>query len=123
MKKNTQDGQALLTFLIFVLISLTITSAASVVSVINSQSSEKIEQGTVATQAAESGAENALLRLLRDPSYTGETLAIGTSSIVITISGSTITAVATNGNFQRQIQVVTSYTNNVLTITSWKELF
>ena len=122
MKKNTQ-GQALLTFLIFVLISLTITSAASVVSLINSQSSQKIEQGTITAQAAESGVENALLRLLRDPSYSGETLSIGTSTVVVTISGSTITSVATNGNFKRQIQVITSYTNNVLTITSWKELF
>ncbi len=121
-----QAGQALVTFLLFVVISLTITSAASIVSVINSQSSEKLEQGTVAQQAAESGAENAMIRLLRDPSYTGETLTIGLSTVVITVTGTTtktVTASATNGTFIRQTQIIASYTNNVLTITSWKELF
>ena len=121
-----QAGQALVTFPLFVVISLTITSAASIVSVINSQSSEKLEQGTVAQQAAESGAENAMIRLLRDPSYTGETLTIGLSTVVITVTGTTtktVTASATNGTFIRQTQIIASYTNNVLTITSWKELF
>lgn len=134
MKKNSkssgpacrQAGQALVTFLLLILISLTITSAASVVSIVNSQSGEKLEQGTVTAEVAESGAENAILRLLRDPSYTGETITIGTATVVITVSGSstkTINVVATNGNFKRQIQIICSYTNNVLTVTSWKEVF
>lgn len=125
-KKINNSGQALVTFLLLILISLTITSVASIVSIVNSQSGEKLEQGTVTAEAAESGAENALLRLLRDPSYTGETVTIGTATVVITVTGSstkTITAIATNGNFKRQIQIIASYTNNVLTVTSWNEVF
>lgn len=126
MKKKYQSGQALVTFLLFVLISLTITSASSIISVINTQSSEKIEQGLITVESAESGAENALMRLLRDPSYTGEILTIGTSTVVTTVTGTTsktITATATNGNFVRKVQIIASYTNYVLTVTSWQEIF
>ena len=127
MKKITNSsGQVLVTLLVFMVISIIITSAAVVILLVNSESGTKTVLGDEAYYTAESGAENALLRLLRDPYYNGETLQIGNGTATIAISGAnpkTIQSIGKVGNFTRTIQVTTSYTDNVLTVTSWKELF
>jgi len=124
---KVQRGQALVTLLFFMIIAITITSAAVVVLLTNSLSAQKLEQGTASYYTAESGAENALLRLLRDPDYTGETLTIDGTTVVATVSNSgddyTVTSDSTSGNFKRTVQVEASFINNILTITSWKEIF
>lgn len=122
---NFQKGQALITLLFFVLISLTITSAAIIIIITNSTSVSKFQEGTLAYYAAESGVENALLRLLRDPNYTGETLTIGTGTAVVTVTGSnpkTVVSVGQNGNFKRIVQAQATYSNGYYTFSSWKEL-
>lgn len=124
--KYSKSGQTLVTLLIFIVIGITITSAAVVMTITNSQNITKFQEGMIAFQIAESGAENAVIRLLRDPSYTGETLAVGTGTAVITVSGTTtktILSSGTNGNYFRKVQVVASYVNNVFTITSWQEVY
>ncbi len=127
-KHLKQKGQALITLLVFMVMAVTITSAAVVTIVVNTQGSLKVQEGTTVLNAAESGAENALLRLLRDPNYAGETLSVGDSIVVITVAGTTtktITSVATTAdiNFKRTVQVVAGYTNNILTVSSWQEVF
>jgi len=120
-----QRGQALVTLLFFVLISLTITSAAIIIIIANSISASKFQEGTLSYYAAESGIENALLRLLRDPNYAGETLTVGTTTVVVTVSGSnpkTIVSVGQNGNFKRTVQVQSTYSNGYYTFSNWKEL-
>lgn len=129
-----KQGQTLVALLIFVIIVTTITSAAVSVMILNSAGASKFEQGFETQQMAESGAENAVLRLLRDPNYTGtgyngeSVLQFGTSSVTTSVTGTgtpnlMITSTATNGNFTRTIQVTATYNSNVLTLTSWKELF
>ena len=61
-----ERGQALVTLLFFVIISTIITSAAIVIILVNSTSVAKAQAGISAYYAAESGIENAFLRLLRD---------------------------------------------------------
>lgn len=127
-KKNfyLHKGQTLVTLLIFMVIGITITSAAVILTITNSQNITRFQEGLIAYQIAESGAENAVIRLLRDPSYTGETLTVGEGTATITVSGSstkTITSVGVNGRYYRRIQVVASYVNNVFTITSWQEAY
>lgn len=117
-------GQALITLLFFIVIASTVTAASVVIIMTDSSAATKMQEGTRAYYVAESGVENALLRLLRDPSYTGETLPVSDGSVTITVSGTgpyTILAVGTVGNFQRTIQVNASYTNNILSVTSWQE--
>lgn len=107
-------------------IAVTVTSAAVVMMIVGSTAASKYEQGQTAYAAAESGAENALLRLLRDPNYVGETLTIGSATATITITGTdpkTVTSTGVSGGFTRQIQVVAGYTNSILTVTSWSEVF
>ena len=120
-----ERGQALITLLFFVLISLTITSAAIIIIIINSTSVSRFQEGTLAYYLAESGVENALLRLLRDPNYTGETLTIGSGTAVITVTGinpKTVVVVSQNGNFKRTVQAQMSYNNGYYTFSNWKEI-
>ncbi len=126
MKHQYKHGQSLVTLLVFMIIGITITSAAVVMTITNSQNATKFQEGMIAFQVAESGAENAIIRLLRDPNYTGETLAIGGGTAVITVSGTTtktIVSAGTNGNYYRKVQVIAGYVNNLLTITSWQEVY
>ncbi|MBI2405013.1 hypothetical protein HYV22_02435 [Candidatus Gottesmanbacteria bacterium] len=72
------------------------------------------------------GAENALLRLLRMPTYTGETLTIATGSVTVGVTGGdtkTIVSRGTIGNVTRTVQVIVSFVNGIWTIASWKEVF
>ena len=125
MKIKLQNGQALVTLLFFVLISLTITSAAIIIIIANSLSANSFQEGTKAYYTAESGVENALLRLLRDPNYTGETLTIGTTTAKVTVTGTnpkTIVSVGQDGNFERTVQAQATYNNGFYTFSGWKEL-
>ncbi len=118
-------GQALITLLFFVLISLTITSGAIIIIITNSTSASRFQEGNLAYYAAESGVENALLRLLRDPNYVGETLAIGQGTAVITVTGTNpkiVESVGQNGNFKRKVQAQMTYGNGYYTFSNWKEL-
>jgi len=125
MKHTSQKGQTLVMLLIFMIIAITITSAATVVVLLNSSSTSKFEQATITYSIAESGAENAIIRLLRNPNYTGESLTVGDGTAAVTVVGTNpkiITSIATLRNFQRTIQVTASYSNNILSVTSWKEI-
>ncbi len=124
-KPYSQKGQALISLVIFMVASIIIISGAVAVIIINSKTTTALYLGDVSYDAAEAGAENAIVRLLRNPNYTGETLQIGQDTAVITVTESsnnyTITSRGSSGNFARTVQVTTSYNNNVLTVTSWKE--
>lgn len=128
MPKNKfihQRGQAIVTLLFFMIVAITITSGAIIIILTNSLSATKFDQGNETYYIAESGAENALIRLLRDPNYTGETLAIDSGNATISISGTNpkiITSIGKIDNFSRTIQITADYTNNILTVQSWKEI-
>lgn len=119
------SGQALVTLLIFVAVAMIITSAAVALSIINAQATSTFAQAEEALQVAQSGADNALLRLLRDPSYAGETVSVGNGTATITVSGAatkTIVVEATVDNVKRRLQIVGSLTNNTLNVTDWSEI-
>jgi len=106
--------------------AITVTSAAVLVVISNSQASSKLEQSLTAYDIAESGAENGLLRLLRDPAYTVESLTIGTGQATITVTGTNPKIVLSQGaynNFFRQVRVTATYVGGILTVTSWQEVF
>jgi 2',3'-cyclic-nucleotide 2'-phosphodiesterase (5'-nucleotidase family) len=125
-RMNLQSGQALITLIFYVIIILTVTSASVIIIAINSISATKLQQGNLAYYVAEGAAENALLRVLRDPAYVGETnLLIGSGSADITVNRSNpVTIVATGklGNFIRKIQITLLYASGAYTINSWTEI-
>ena len=124
-----KKGQAIITLLFFCVIAIIITTGAVTLSYVNSQGTSKLEGGTDTYYVAESGSENALIKLLRDSNYTGETMSVGPGTVTITVTGTTtktITSVGKSGNYLRKIQVVIIYNNNnvndAFTISSWKEI-
>lgn len=121
-KLKNQKGQTIVTLLFFMVISISVISAVVVVVVNTVISGGNFEQGTVAYYAAEAGAENALLRILRNPSYSGETLTIDGATVTIQVIGNTITSVAEYGNSIRKVEVQTVYNNNMLEVSTWKEI-
>lgn len=122
MSFKSQRGHALITLLFFMVISLTIVTGVTIVVLNNAAATSEAEQGTIAYYAAETGAENALLRLVRDPNYTGETLNIDGGSVVIQVNNGTIISAATISRAVRKIQVETTNTNNQVNVASWKEI-
>lgn len=122
---NYCRGNALLSTIFFALIAITIATASIVMISVSILSASKVQLTTEAYSVAESGTENAVLRLLRDPSYTGEVLSFDNGVSISTVSGSgpfTITTEGRVGSFVRTIEVQLGYTNNILSITSWKEI-
>lgn len=124
--KKQHKAQALVTLLVFTATALIITTAAVTVTLINALAADKFAQGEQALHIAEAGADNAVLRLLRNPNYTGESnLAIGSGTATITVTGTTtktIVSEGTTGNFKRKIQAVGTFSGNVFTVGSWSEI-
>jgi len=123
-----QKGQALITLLFFTIIAVSILSAAAVMILVNSLNGTKLQEGSRAYEIATTGAENGLLRLMRDPTYTGETLPVGSGSAVIQVTSTngtayTILSQGQIGDFVRKVQINATYTNNLFTVTSQKEIF
>lgn len=122
---NRSGGQALVVLLFYMIIAITLATTAIAVVVSNSLSVTRNEDGILAMDIAETGGENAIIRLLRNTGYTGETLVMGDGKAVATVSGTTtktITSVGTVDSSSRTVQIVATLTNGVLTVTSWQEL-
>lgn len=122
---KNHKGQVLVTLLMFVLVAMTVITSVITTVIANTRSTSTAQQGTSTYYVAEAGIENALMELLRDPNYTGETLQIDGNTAVISVTGTTakiITSTGTVNNLTRKIQVNVSYTNNQMTITNWQEI-
>ena len=122
---TASKGQAVITVIFIAVIGMFIATGAifTVANALESSSSE--EMGAAAFQAAESGIENSVLRLMRDPTYTGETMNIDErSSAVISVttgSGVSIQSIGTVGVVSRKIVASAHYDNLVLIVDSWGE--
>lgn len=126
MNKPSQQGQALVILLVFMVIAIVLTTTAVAMTIINASGASHVEQGDQALKIAESGAENALLRLVRDPFYRGsETLTINGANATVEVSGTnpvTVVSTGTYGVFMRVVEV-TAETNSEVTVISWKEIY
>lgn len=125
MRKQLKQGQVgiLLALIIFLLISITTTAVAVALS--SSQSLTATELSEQALISAQTGLDNAVLRLLRDPSYTGESdLSIAQSSVTITVSAATpqlITSSAVLAGVVRRVRVNATSVSGQLTISDYEE--
>lgn len=126
IKNNYSQGQAMVTVLYVVVIGILVTTGAVFVLMSNSSVASIETRGLLARSAAESGAENALLKLIRDPSYSGETMQIDQNrSATVTVTGTspqTITSIGTMGSLVRRIQITLEYNDGIRTILSWNDL-
>ncbi|HSX00902.1 MAG TPA: hypothetical protein VLF67_01555 [Candidatus Saccharimonas sp.] len=118
-----EGGQSLILLLVFSAVAITLTGALAVATVANLRADSAYTTGEQALYTAESGANNAVLRVVRDPGYAGETVALGAGTATISVSGTTtktITADGVVGSSHRRVQVVVGVAGgNVVTVTSW----
>lgn len=122
---KNQNGQALITLLFFTIVSITIISTVAIVTLVQAKNTNAQAMSGATYFYAESGAEVALVRLLRDPTYSGGNLSIDQASVTIQVTGvnpKVITAVATYLGIKRTISVDVDYSNNILRVLSWKEI-
>lgn len=120
---KNQKGQALISLMFFIIIALFLVSAAVVMLSVSAQSTTRSEGEEIASRVAESAGETALIKLLRDPAYSGENFTFTDGDATVTITGSTITINATSGNFVKKLVIQTNLTNNILNVSSWKETY
>lgn len=124
--KTQKTGQIAIMMLLIIMMLTILTTAAVALAISTSRDTTTLSLGERAHTVAESGAENAILRLLRDPSYTGETnLPIGTGSATIVVTGSSpkiITSTGTDGSMVRSVQVTVSIVGTKVTILNWQEI-
>ena len=86
MLKNNNQGHVLVILLFFMVLAVTVITASVALLIISSSSTTLYVSGNKAKTIAEAGIENAVIRLLRDPSYAGENdLAIGDGTVDITV--------------------------------------
>lgn len=124
IKRQHQRGHVLITLLLTAVVGIIVSTAATNIVVNNAFATSSLEQSIAANDLAETGIENAMIRLLRNPSYTGETLMVDGSEVEITVTGTTqktITSSSSVGDFQKTIVVTADYVNYTLNITSWNE--
>lgn len=121
-----RNGQALITILFFMAIGITVATAAVMVTLANAGTTSSYVQGEGALSAAEAGIENAMVRLLRDRAYVGETIVFGNATAVVQVTGDaqkTIRSQGRNSNATRTAVAQISYDDSVLRVTSWREEF
>ncbi len=128
---NHFSGQALIMLLVFSIIAVTITTASVAIVIENSKSGDRLNQGVMAGQIAKSGIENALIRILRDPNYSGENdLLIGDGSTDIVVSGAgtlvdpyIIISDASLDGYKKKIETKATYVNDILKVVSEREIY
>lgn len=123
--KSKEKGQALVTLLVFMMMATVIISGAVAATIINTQSTGKLAGGEEALKVAEAGADNAVLRLVRDPNYSGEVLTVGGGTATITVTGQatkTVLVEGASGDFRRKVQVLVNYSGNTMNVSSWNEI-
>jgi hypothetical protein len=125
-KIESKRGETLITLLVFMVVAITVTTTATLVILANSLNASNLEVGLIAENIAESGIENALLRLLRDPSYTGETLTVGQGTATVVVTGTNPVVITSTGklnNVVRKIQVTAGNNSGILAVTPpWQEV-
>ena len=107
-------------------ISLMVVTASVMIIAANSLSVSHVESGSLAYHIAESGLEDALMRLLRDPAAAEGTLTVGLGQATVIVTGSdplVVTSTGRLGNFVRSVRADVSYTGGIMTVSSWQEVF
>jgi len=121
------SGQILTSVLVFMAFGLSVIALSATLTVINIQNTAKLAQSEQASNYAEAGAEEAILRLIRDPAYSGGSLPLSADTVIgITVTGvgdsRTIISTATYNGFTKKVQAVVSLANNKATLVSWKQI-
>lgn len=129
MKKTMKNGQALIVVLVLMAVMIMVTSVSVILILVNSRNASVAQLGDEAIGAAESGVENALLLVLRDPyGYTGGQLNLPNGSTVeVAVTPvdfpKTVVATGSSSYIKRTLEVGVVYDDNRLGISYWRERY
>jgi len=122
---KTQTGQALVLVLVVAAIVLTVSTVAIGVAISSSYSTLRQQNDLLTFAVAESGAEESLIRLLRNPNYSGGNLLVSGGNATITVGGGQSLIVNSTGeqnNHQKKIQLEFNRAQTVITVSKWGEI-
>lgn len=124
--KKLQKGQTLIVLLVFMVVAITITTSSAFIVANNSRAVGTFESGLIVSQAAEAGAEVGLIKLIRNPFYTGETLNIDDIDVTVNVVGTDPYIVSSEAIWEgyiKRVEVRAVYSEDgILSVISWKEL-
>lgn len=124
--RNGTEGQALITVIFIAVIGMMIATGAIMTLVSSFESTSVQELDRLAIAAAESGVENSVIRLMRDPTYTGEMLQVDANSTatvtVVSNPSITITSTGVVGSVAKKIVATAHFSALALILDSWKEV-
>jgi len=123
---SNKSGQILTSVIVFMAFGLSVIALSSVLTIINIQSTAKNSESTKTLSYAEAGAEEAILRLVRDPGYSGGTLLIDDVSVLVVVTGDavnkTISSTAAYNGFTKKIEAAVSLADSKVSLLSWKQV-
>lgn len=129
MKKiitKSKKGEVLIMLVMIITVLTIISTAAVALALSTTRDTTTFTLGEKALTIAESGVENAILNLLRDPGYTGDSnLPIGPGNVTMIISGTspyTVTSTGVVGNMVRRVQAQVGTVAGKLTVLDWQEI-
>lgn len=120
-----QKGQALIMVILIGIIALIAVVSAATLVISELKKNTAVSFGVSQYQITYGALENALMRLLRDPNYTGETVMLGSSTCVVTVSGSlakTVEVRCSDGTYSRKIGATVTFTNGVMAVSGISEI-
>lgn len=123
--KNGEQGQALVVVLVLAVISIIVISASTAITIITAQDAQTVLLAEDLYVAVESGIEEAVISLLREPSYTGGTVTQNDIDVNVVVTGTNpyvIEASAESAGIRRSIQAEGTIVNTVFTLTRWEEI-
>lgn len=127
MLSNQRGAAALVAIIIVTALVVLISVSMGVVAMNNLETGFSAQRSGDVLLTAESCAEEAVLRLGRDATYSGEVLTVDDVTCTIIVIGTpcgdcAITSEASAAGFTRSIQVEVSVSGSTVDITSWEEI-
>lgn len=121
-------GQALVGTLAIVAIASALVASIVLNSLINAESSLRFRQSNTVLNLAETALQNAIIKLERDPDYTGESLTLNDNRVIIEITGSnpkivSVRSLNSSSEILRKLEAQVSFdSNGAISVNNWREL-
>ena len=122
-----KPAQALISSLILMAVLSVIILTYGLIAASRANETLSVDSGRKVYNLAESGLEEAILRLERQPNFSGGVFTLGNISVTMTVTvngnNRTIQSLAqtNDGQFSRQLQAAASFdSNGILTVNSWQ---
>lgn len=126
LPKNNRGAAALLTIVIIGAASLIMAISVAQLGLGELEMGYIEGKGSAALAFADGCGEEALVRLRKDSTYTGEILTLDDKSCTIVVTGSgadrTVFSTATVGSYTKKIQMQITLNSSAITINSWSEV-